>query len=146
MRITKETDYALRIMAILASNNGIADAKTIADEAGVPPRFSLKILRKLMSFGLVKSYKGANGGYTLDKSPDNITLKQVVEAIEGPITISLCLSEGFECSHSEGLKTSCYFYHVFDDINGMIAEKLSGITMQSVIDGAQRCAPKDTTQ
>ncbi len=134
MRITKETDYALRMMSMLASSEGISDAKTIADTAGVPQRFSLKILRKLMSAGLVKSYKGANGGYTLDGTPDKITLKQIVEAIEGPITISQCLSDGFECSHGEGMKTSCYFYHVFDDINGIIAEKLSGITMQSVLD------------
>ncbi len=119
-------------MNILAENygeNSAVDAKSVAEIASVPQRFALKILRKLMGAGLVKSYKGAAGGYSLSSAPENITLKQIVEVTEGPLTISLCLGEGFECNHGVSSKSACYFFHVFDDINAMIAARLDSITL-----------------
>ena len=87
MRITLESDYALRIVSALASKNDIIDAKTLSEEVSVTQRFTLKILHKLVSGDLVKSYKGVNGGYKLNACPDNITLKTVIELIDGPIAI-----------------------------------------------------------
>ena len=83
MRITQEADYALRIVALLASHDSLVDANTIADEAGITQRFALKILRKLAIGDVVVSQKGANGGYRLAKSPKEITLKEIIELIDG---------------------------------------------------------------
>ena len=69
MHITLESDYAVRIVYCLAQNGGRMEAAAIAEQTGVTLRFSLKILRKLVAGELVKSYKGAGGGYELAKDP-----------------------------------------------------------------------------
>ncbi len=74
MHITLESDYAVRIVYCLAQNGGRLDAASIAEQTGVTLRFSLKILRKLVAGELVKSYKGAGGGYELARDPHEISL------------------------------------------------------------------------
>ena len=132
MRITLESDYALRIISALAIKSDIIDAKTLSDEVAVTLRFTLKILHKLVSSGLVKSYKGVNGGYKLNKAPEEITLKYVIELIDGPIFISRCLDNG-ECCSMKPDKTSCAYHHIFDSISIEVAKKLEAIRISDVI-------------
>ena len=82
MHITLETDYAVRIVYFLAQSGERVDAGRIAEETGVTLRFSLKILRKLVSGGVVVSYKGAKGGYELARPPEEISLADVIEQVE----------------------------------------------------------------
>ena len=82
MVMTLEADYAVRIVEYLTKHPERRDAKTISVETQIPLRFSLKILRELVAEGLVCSFKGAKGGYTLAKSPEEITLRQVIELVE----------------------------------------------------------------
>lgn len=141
MRITNEADYALRIMRCLASiseNNGVLDAASVSSLTDVSPKFTLKILRKLMNGGLVKSFKGVNGGYKLARNPDEITMREMVEVIDGPLTINKCLNSEYECSRNSHDKGTCFFHHVFDDINVLIAEKLQGITLQMAIENIDK--------
>ena len=63
MKITREADYALRIIAMLADENRQIEAKAIAEKNDIPYRFTLKILRKIVQAGIIKSYRGVNGGY-----------------------------------------------------------------------------------
>lgn len=137
MRITKEADYALRIMRCLAEykslDNQIVDAKTMSETLSIPPRFTLKILRKLMGGGLVKSHKGVNGGYSVAADPSEINMRTIVEVIDGPLTISRCLSEGYECSRMLNDKDKCFFHKVFDNINVIIAEELEKITLDKAL-------------
>ena len=93
MVMTLEADYAVRIVEYLTKHPERRDAKTISVETQIPLRFSLKILRELVAEGLVCSFKGAKGGYTLAKSPEEITLRQVIELVEGPL-YALPLPEG----------------------------------------------------
>ena len=72
MRITLESDYALKIVTALAKKIEVTDAKALSDETAVTLRFTLKILRKLVLSGFVESYKGAKGGYKLKKEPSDI--------------------------------------------------------------------------
>ena len=132
MRITLESDYALRIVGALASKNDIIDAKTLSDEVSVTQRFTLKILHKLVSGDLVKSYKGVNGGYKLNASPKDITLKAVIELIDGPIAISRCLESNESCSMISD-KTSCIYHHIFDKISLELSAKLNSITIADVL-------------
>ena len=131
MRITLESDYALRIVSALARKNEIIDAKTLSDEVSVTQRFTLKILHKLVSGDLVKSYKGVNGGYKLNVAPENITLKDVIELIDGPIAISRCLESSEACSMISD-KASCIYHHIFDKISLDVAKKLAAITIADV--------------
>lgn len=128
MLLNLETDYAIRIVSCLAESESRSDAKTIAAKTGVTPRFTLKILHGLVSGGIVKSYKGANGGYTLARPAEEITLLEVVELVCGPLEISQCQRGSEGCTHPEGL---CKFRGVFGEISRYMKDKLSEVTFKS---------------
>lgn len=132
MRITLESDYALRIITSMAVHDEVTDAKTISSETSVTLRFTLKILHKLVTGSIVQSFKGVNGGYKLRLSPEKITLKQVIELIDGPIAIARCL-ESAECCSLNRDKSSCVYHHIFDTISFDLAAKLDAITISDVI-------------
>ena len=90
MHINLESDYAVRIVQYLAQSNERRDAQSIADSTCVSLRFTLKIMRKLVAADIVQSFKGAHGGYTLSRPASSITLRQVIEAVEGPYRLSRC--------------------------------------------------------
>ena len=133
MRITLESDYALRIVSVLSEYNDVVDANTIAEKTSVSLRFALKILHKLVHGNIVSSYKGARGGYKLKISADKITLKNVIELIEGPIAIARCLESSESCSMNTD-KTACIYHHIFDKISLELAAKLENITISDVMD------------
>lgn len=133
MRITLESDYALRILTHLAMQEGVVGAGTVSDETSVTPRFALKILNKLTKGGLIHSYKGAKGGYELAVAPHDITLRVVIELIDGPIAIARCVEGGESCSLNCD-KAACIYHHIFDGISAELASKLDGITIGDVID------------
>ena len=131
MHINLESDYAVRIVRVLAQKGERADAQTLADESRVPPRITLKIMRKLVAADLARSYKGAHGGYILSREPHEITLRQVIEAIEGPYRFSRCLDEGYDCSCKDAI--ACPFHSVFDDVTAMVIRKLDEITFDQLL-------------
>lgn len=132
MRITLESDYALRIISALARHSGVVDAKALSEETSVTLQFTLKILHKLVKGNLVKSYKGIRGGYALNLSPENITLKRVIEEIDGPIAMVRCLESSEGCSLNQE-KTACIYHHIFDTISLDVARKLESITILDVL-------------
>lgn len=132
MRITLESDYALRIITALAETDGVVDAKTLSEKTSVTLRFTLKILHKLVQGNFVSSYKGVNGGYKLRMKAEDITLKSVIELIDGPIVIARCLDSAEECSLNRD-KSSCIYHHIFDTISLDVARKLNRITIKDVI-------------
>ena len=132
MRITSESDYALRILTAMALHDKLADAKTISDETSVTQRFTLKILHKLVVGNIVKSQKGARGGYKLNLPPDRITLKMVIELIDGPIAIAKCVDSA-ECCTLNHDKAACVYHHIFDTISIDLARRLEKITISDVI-------------
>lgn len=132
MRITLESDYALRILTAMAKYTVVTDAKTISEDTSVTQRFTLKILHKLCKGGLVESFKGVNGGYKLKALPEDITLKTVIELIDGPIAIARCLDSEEGCSLNCD-KSACDYHHIFDIISIALANKLNKITINDVI-------------
>ena len=104
MTITREADYAMRITVLLAQSEALIDAKAIAEQSYVPYRFTLKILRKLVCAGIAKSYRGVNGGYLLNQPADAVTLKDIIEAIDGPIAINRCIAEPELCQNTGACK------------------------------------------
>jgi Rrf2 family protein len=126
MHINLESDYAVRIVYCLAHTEERLDAQSIADRTCVSLRFTLKIMRKLVAADIVKSYKGARGGYTLTRNSSQITLRQVIEAVEGPYRFSRCLEGGYDCNCST--TDSCPFHSVFDDVTKLVTDKLDAVT------------------
>lgn len=131
MHITLESDYAVRIVSCLAKEDRRIDAKNIADLTSVTLRFALKILRKLVANGIVKSYKGTQGGYELAKKPSEITLKDVIETVEGKYVLSRCLSENYDCNR--GMSGHCQFQCIFNDISATVEKKLESYTFDMFI-------------
>ena len=133
MKITKEADYAIRFVYILAKNPDTVQGATQLSQAAVTPeRYTLKILHKLKHKGLVKSVKGAHGGYRLACEPSEISLKQIIEAIDGEIALSKCMGEE-PCTRMGQDKQSCCFHRIFCTLSREMAERLSGITIADVL-------------
>ena len=130
MHINLESDYAVRIVQYLAQSNERRDAQSIADSTCVSLRFTLKIMRKLVAADIVQSFKGAHGGYTLSRPASSITLRQLIEAVEGPYRFSRCVDNGYACNCSS--VTACPFHSVFDDITQMVIQKLDEATFDSL--------------
>ena len=130
MHINLESEYAVRIVQYLAQSNERRDAQSIADSTCVSLRFTLKIMRKLVAADIVQSFKGAHGGYTLSRPASSITLRQVIEAVEGPYRFSRCVDNGYACNCSS--VTACPFHSVFDDITQMVIQKLDEATFDSL--------------
>ena len=126
MHINLESDYAARIVYCLTKVDGRLDAQSIAEETCVSLRFTLKIMRKLVAARIVRSYKGAKGGYVLTREPSAITLRQVIEAVEGPYRFSRCLDSNYDCNCNS--PRSCPFHGVFNDVTQMVTEKLDAVT------------------
>ncbi len=131
MFITLETDYAVRMVYCLAKENRRLGANEISEQTGVTLRFTLKILRKLVAGNIVKSFKGVYGGYELTKAPQEITLREVVETIDGPVILARCLGNDYVCSGVD--KGSCFFSHKFHDISKLVSDKLDEITFADAI-------------
>jgi Rrf2 family protein len=131
MRMTLEADYAIRILYCLGCNHEKVDAKAIAEATGVTIRFTLKILHKLLGAGLVISFKGANGGYKLAKSPAEISIGQIIEVIDGPIAINHCLRHEFSCTRTT--KTECNFHKMFRTVNNQLREELYQVTLDQFV-------------
>ena len=92
MRVTQEADYAIRMCLILDSLGEKTGAATLADLACITPKIALKVLRKLNTGGLVRSYKGVQGGYELAVSGEDLRVLDIIELIDGPVRISKCLA------------------------------------------------------
>ena len=122
MNITLEADYAVRIVYVLVQNQTRMDAKTIAEETGVTLRFSLKILRKLVAAGIIKSFKGTQGGYEIGRPPEEISLGEVIEVIEGKYTISRCVCGDYVCTRKKG--RPCPFQKIYCKISKNVRDEL----------------------
>lgn len=131
MFITQETDYAVRIIYCLANAEGRKDAGSISEEMGVSLRFSLKILHKLVKAGIVKSYKGAKGGYELARPSSEINLKQAIEAIEGTYRIVKCIDPDFVCEWKK-VPGLCSFRREFSRISQKVNEELEMVTFDKL--------------
>jgi Rrf2 family protein len=102
LRFTKRADYGLMAIHYIAVNDGFGavSAKRIAEEFTIPPELMAKILQRLAKQGLIVSSNGPKGGYVLARRPTEITVGQVVRALEGPINIVSCLEDA-DCPQME---------------------------------------------
>jgi FeS assembly SUF system regulator len=104
LRLTKKADYsliALRHFAMRLRETGSSvSAKEVADSCGIPLPVLSKLLQKLGKSGFLLSEYGTNGGYRLARDPRRISALEVIRAIDGPIVLANCFTEGAHCGHS----------------------------------------------
>lgn len=131
MRLTRGSDYAIRGMIYLAKQpqGKICLVSQVAETQSLPESYLAKIFQDLSRSGLVVSHRGAKGGFVLARDPNSITLRQVIEAVEGPIALSPCLDERVGCELSE----TCEVHFVLAEAQSRLLDVLDGATLQSVI-------------
>lgn len=131
MQITRQADYALRAMLYLANLEPTQRAATshIAEEKHIPPSFLAKIISQLSIAGLIHTSRGARGGVSLARTPEEITVLEVVEAIDGPLALNECTLNAGSCPFGE----NCPMRPVWCDAQQELVERLSTTTFADVI-------------
>ena len=129
--LKQNTDYALRIMVNLAERFGQAavSTKVLAESEEIPSQFAAKILQKLHNAGLLKSTMGPKGGFELSRAPEKITLKEVIEAVQGSITANKCSHAINSCPR----KPRCQIAGAVDALDTKIGTWLEEITLKSLL-------------
>ncbi len=132
MQITRQADYAVRAVLYLArlGNTERAATSTVAEEQRIPPSFLAKIISQLSIAGLLHTSRGARGGVTLARDPKDITLLEVIEAIDGPIQLNECVGEDAECTFDG----DCPLRSVWCDAQEMLVKRLKGTNFHQLLE------------
>ena len=131
MKLSTKGKYGLYAMFYLAQHagNGPQPLKAVA-EIGVPEDYLEQLLGNVRRAGLVTTVRGAQGGYQLAKEPEEITVGDIIDATEGPLTISECLSdEG--CCHRSG---QCRTRRVWEYLSNSINDLLQSISLRDMLE------------
>lgn len=127
MELTRKGEYAIRGIIYLAQQPAgkIVLISEIADSTQVPQTFLAKIFQNFARQGLVNSFRGTGGGFALGRPPALITLRQVVEAVEGPITFNRCLLDSVNCDR----KDRCKVHPVWHMVQSQVVNILDNVTI-----------------
>ncbi len=138
MQITRQADYAVRAVLYLARLGGTerAATSTVAEEQRIPPSFLAKIISQLSIAGLLHTSRGARGGVTLARDPKDITLLEVIEAIDGPIQLNECVGEDVECTFDG----ECPLRSVWCDAQEMLVKRLKGTNFHQLLEKSRVAA------
>ena len=125
LRISKLTDYAILMMVELARDGEMLSAHALAERVHVEVPTASKVLKLLAGGGLLESYRGANGGYRVSRVAAEISVAEVIAAIEGPIAMT-------ECSVEEGLcaqEALCSLRGNWQRISVAVAKAMEGVSL-----------------
>jgi len=127
MKITRQADYAIRAMVYLShpSVNRRVPTGVIAEAEGIPHPFLTKVISQLSTAGLVVTSRGMGGGVLLARSPEEITLLHVIQAVDGPILISHCLLR----SNTSEIESYCAVHDTWANIQAHLVRDLESVTM-----------------
>jgi Rrf2 family protein len=134
MQITRQADYALRAMLYLAREYPNKDQRAatskIAEEQEIPASFLAKIISQLSIAGLIQTSRGAKGGVRLARKPEEISLLDVVEAIDGPISLNECVDDPSVCSFGD----NCPIHDVWCEAKAQLVRKLRDATFDKLLE------------
>jgi len=130
LRVTKLTDYATVVLTVLAARPGdVLSAAELAEQAGLEVPTVAKLLKPLAQAGLVAGFRGSNGGYRLARDAGDISLVEIVEAMEGPLGMTECSLHAGNC----GIEHSCGVRANWRRINDVVADALRGVTLAQML-------------
>jgi Rrf2 family protein len=127
--ISNRTEYAVRALTELARSGQMLKSDEIAEMQSIPPKFLPHILSDLAKSGLVKTARGFGGGITLNRKPEEITFKSVIEAVQGPIVTYECLVGLIDCQFS----SSCILKPIWQKVQLAVDEVLTSITLDDLV-------------
>jgi len=141
LRINRETDYAIRVILALAEYPGeeIVPSSVIRQQMQLPESLSLQIISRLAKLHLINSYPGRNGGIQLAQPPSEISLLDVIQAMEGPLVLSDCLDESHTCS----LAPTCPVQRYWIGLQSRIEGELAKVNFQELLEERLLLTPSD---
>ena len=126
MTLSREADYAVRLVVHMATaTRQRFRARELAEQEQVPESFLFKILQVLIKHRLVRSFRGVHGGYQLAVDPAKLTLFRLLEMVEGPIGLNICVMTGVGCP----LHTGCAVHDVWVVAQAQLCRTLEGTTV-----------------
>ncbi len=138
MKISTKGTYAVRLMILLATHGEeLVSLKEISRITGISKKYLEQIVPSLTSAGLIRSVRGAQGGYRLANSASKITILDILKVTEGSIAPASCLQgDTFECNFG----TPCMEFYVWKGLHDVQQEYLSSISLQDVLDHSSAAA------
>lgn len=130
LRLTRLTDYASVVLAHVAGDPGrVQTAAEIAAATRLSLPTASKLLKRLAGGGLLRSYRGVRGGYSLARPAETISAADIVEAIEGPVAVTMCSHEAGLCE----LESYCTVARNWQRISQQIREALAAVTLEDLV-------------
>lgn len=132
MQISRQTDYAVRTMEFLARipSGVLVQTREIARKQGIPEKYLPSIVRTLATAGLLKTMRGNHGGIRLARPPEDITLKDIVEAIDGPVVLNRCQIKPGDCESSNNL---CTLHDFWERVTADVQNQLSAVSLSDLV-------------
>lgn len=130
IRMSKSTDYAVVLMTYIASEKAerTFTARDLTSTSHLPAPMVSKILKALTRGGVLNSHRGVKGGYSLARSPEDISIAEILEALEGPLAIMQCIGEVPSC----GIESLCPSRTSWQRINAAVQATLDGISLEEM--------------
>ena len=132
MFLTKECDYGVRVIRALADGTK-KTVEVISQEEQIPKKYAYKIVKKLEKDGFLKSLRGRNGGYVLNKPLNTFTLASVVSTIDASRYINDCLKADYDCPFKEKAENPCKVHRELDRIQQLVLHELGSKTMEVML-------------
>jgi Rrf2 family transcriptional regulator, iron-sulfur cluster assembly transcription factor len=122
MQVTREGDYGIRSILYLARQpfKKVCFVQEISDEYKIPRSFLAKILQKLVKAKIVRSYRGVKGGFSLAKQARDITVLDVLEAVDGKVALNICITDKKKCGFSKHCPTQLLWMNVQSKLSEML--------------------------
>ena len=127
--IRRETDYAVRCLVTLAGSHRPVPCALLAKSCGIPQSFAYKLLKKMVRAGLLTSFDGRAGGFSLKKDPQDISLLAVSRAIQGTPVVRKCVLNRKSCPRSSACSLSCRW----KELQGQILKFLEQNTISTLL-------------
>ena len=125
LRLSKKADYALMAMKHLARKTDASastSAREIAEQYDIPIELMAKVLQRLARSGLLTSHQGTRGGYTLAKTAPAISVADIIQAIDGPLTVTACSTDDEQCEQFDKCNVRDPLWRIKDRILAALAE------------------------
>ena len=132
LQLTRGGEYAVRAMSFLAErpDGEISSLHDVGGERDIPESFLAKIFQSLVHAGLVVSQRGARGGFSLARPATEISVREVIEAVDGPIALNGCVLWPDDCRRS----ADCRMHEVWVEAQRRMMEVLDGVTLAELVD------------
>ena len=139
LRLSKKADYALMAMKHLAQKRDVSStsAREIAEQYDIPIELMAKVLQRLVRVGLLASTQGTRGGYQLGRPATGISVAEVIEAIDGPFTVTACSTDKNDCEQF----SKCSIRDPLWQIRERIVEALGTVTIAEMASDSVLTAP-----